>query len=165
MDGTCLILRSAGTKVLRCNTASGSHAGEIVLLPCVCLNSAESKNNPIQQEPGADILKGWDVPASAITRTVHAGTCTVCTGCRTCTCRRNVPAGAMYLPVPCTCRRHVPAGAMYLPVHCFSHGQLYVAMLRVGSPTCIHMLITHPEGADAGEVYTDNFEYKEISRA
>eukprot|EP00955_Chlamydomonas_euryale_P059134 357286-Chlamydomonas_euryale.AAC.11 len=46
--------------------------------------------------------------------------------------------------------------------------RLYVvAMSCVGSPTGVHMLITHlqPEGADAGEVYADSVVYKEVLRA
>eukprot|EP00955_Chlamydomonas_euryale_P021383 226167-Chlamydomonas_euryale.AAC.1 len=41
MNGTRLVLRGAGTKVLRCKIALGSHARKVFLLPRVRLNSVE----------------------------------------------------------------------------------------------------------------------------
>eukprot|EP00955_Chlamydomonas_euryale_P091655 364639-Chlamydomonas_euryale.AAC.33 len=54
---------------------------------------------------------------------------------------------------------------VYLPVPCFWHGQLYVAMSRIGSPTGTHMLITHPQPKGAEAAYTDNVVHKEVLRS
>jgi ATP-dependent DNA helicase PIF1 len=50
---------------------------------------------------------------------------------------------------------------VYLPEPCFAHGQLYVALSRLGSPDNLHVMVVN--GRDAqGRVITNNVVYNEV---
>ncbi|GMF41132.1 unnamed protein product [Phytophthora fragariaefolia] len=51
---------------------------------------------------------------------------------------------------------------LYLATPCFSHGQLYVALLRVTSRSKFKALIEYPELEEGDGVYTDNIVYRQI---
>jgi ATP-dependent DNA helicase PIF1 len=53
---------------------------------------------------------------------------------------------------------------IYLPQPCFSHGQLYVAMSRVGERSGVRVMVVRggAQGARGGEVFTKNVVYAEI---
>ncbi|GMF46073.1 unnamed protein product [Phytophthora fragariaefolia] len=51
---------------------------------------------------------------------------------------------------------------LYLATPCFSHGQLYVALLRITSRSKFKALIEYPELDEDDGVYTDNIVYRQI---
>jgi len=50
---------------------------------------------------------------------------------------------------------------IFLPRPCFSHGQLYVAMSRVGEASGV-TIMSMAERADCGGTFTDNVVYHEV---
>ena len=58
-------------------------------------------------------------------------------------------------------RNYIEQIGIYLKKHFFTHGQLYVAMSRVGSKERLKILT---EQKDDQEVYASNVVYKEVLR-
>ena len=127
-NGTRLIVRSFRRYVIEAQVASGSHVGDIVLIPRIRLNATEDQ---------CPIL---------FTRTQFrvrlAFSMTI-----------NKAQGQTFHKV-----------GLYLPDPPFSHGQLYVAMSRIRTPSSIHIVIDRESSQLPNQpgYYTRNVVYTEV---
>ena len=122
-NGTRLIIRTFRSRVIEGLIVSGSHAGQIALIPRLNCTSSE--------DTAPFAIKRRQFPVKlAFAMSI------------------NKAQGQTFEKV-----------GVYLPSSCFSHGQLYVAMSRVGSAAGVRMCT---ENEDAVHAATDNPVWTEL---
>lgn len=127
-NGTRLIVRSFRRYVIEAEVASGSHIGDIALIPRIRLNATEDQC-PI-------LFTRTQFPIRlAFSMTI------------------NKSQGQTFDKV-----------GLYLPDPPFAHGQLYVAMSRIRTPSSIRILINRESSQipDQSGYYTRNVVYTEV---
>lgn len=114
MNGTRLIVRAFRSRVIEASIVTGSHVGQIALIPRINMTSADDT------EPFA--LRRRQFPVKlAFAMSI------------------NKSQGQTFEKV-----------GIYLPTPCFSHGQLYVAMSRVGTEAGVRICT---ESEESGQQY------------
>ena len=116
MNGTHLIVRAFTSRVIEARIVTGSHVGNIALLPRLNITSKD------ETKPFA--LRRREFPVKGVSMSI------------------NKSQGQTFEQV-----------GIYLPTDCFSHGQLYVAMSRVGTEEGVRVC-TEDEEMPSNQIVT-----------
>lgn len=123
MNGTRLIVRALGSRVIEALIVTGSHAGQVALIPRLNMTSSDDS------QPFA--LRRRQFPIKlAFAMSI------------------NKAQGQTFGLV-----------GVYLPTPCFTHGQLYVAMSRVGKVSGVRICT---EMAETSGIFTGNPVWPEL---